>query len=77
MNVESALEYFKIGGMSMTGDQILRTGFAKLMGYRFDFRPFVKKFIYKQYGQWHEAFAPNKTALRKVIYGRIDQILEA
>ena len=77
MSVESGLRYFKTGGMSFNGEQIRDTGFARLMGYRYDFRPFVKKFIYKQYGQWHEAFAPNKTALRKATYGRSDQIIEA
>jgi hypothetical protein len=36
----------------------------------------LKKYIYKQYGQWSEAYAPNKTLLRQVTYGRIDKIIE-
>lgn len=57
-------------------DNLIRHGYYKLMGYRYDFRPFLKKYLYKQYGQWTEAFAPNKTTLRQVIYGKIDKIIE-
>ncbi len=57
-------------------DNLLRYGHYKLMGYRYDFKPFLKKFLYKQYGEWREVFAPNKTILRKVIYGKIDKIIE-
>ena len=55
---------------------IIQFGRYKLMGYKYDFTPFLKKYLYKQYGQWQEAFAPNKTALRTVIGGRIDKIVE-
>lgn len=57
-------------------DNLIRYGYYKLMGYRYDFKPFLKKYLYKQYGEWHEAFAPNKTILRKVKYGKIDKIIE-
>lgn len=46
-------------------------------GYCFDFRQSVRYFIIKQYGQWSEYYAPDKTSLRKAIYGRIDRIVEA
>lgn len=57
-------------------NNLIKTGFYKIMGWRFDFRPFLKKFLYKQYGQWTEIYAPNKTAVRTVTYGRIDKIVE-
>lgn len=57
-------------------ENLIRYGCYKSMGYSYDFRPYLKQFLYKQYGIWHEAYAPNKTTLRKVIYGRIDEIIE-
>jgi hypothetical protein len=57
-------------------DNLLRYGVYKLMGYVYDFKPFLKKYLYKQYGSWNEAYAPNKTKLRQVVYGKITQIIE-
>lgn len=57
-------------------DNILRHGNYKLSGYLYDFKPYLKKYLYKQYGQWSEIYAPNKTSVRKVIYGRIDKIIQ-
>ena len=47
-----------------------------LMGYRFGFEDILKTFILKQYGNWREYNAPDKTSLRAMLYGRIDQIVE-
>jgi hypothetical protein len=47
-----------------------------LMGYRFGFEDVLKTYVVKQYGSWHEYNAPDKTSLRSIIYGRIDQIAE-
>ena len=47
-----------------------------LMGYRFGFKDVLKSYIVKQYGSWAEYNAPDKTSLRSIIYGRIDQIAE-
>ena len=55
---------------------ILSYGCFKGMGYKFNLRPFLKKFLVKQYGSWQEYYAYNKTNLRKSIYGKIDQIVE-
>ena len=46
------------------------------MGYRYDFRIWLKKFLYKQHGCWNEAYAPNKMLLRQVIGGKIEKIIE-
>ena len=51
-------------------------GVYKEMGWAYDFRGTLKKFLVKQHGQWHEIYAPNKTLARKQFYGRIDQIIE-
>lgn len=57
-------------------DNLIRYGYYKLMGYQYDFKPYLKKYLYKQYGDWREVYAPNKTLLRQAIGGRIDKIIE-
>ncbi len=57
-------------------DNLLRYGVYRLMGYEYNFRPLLKKYLYKQYDNWQECYAPNKTLLRSVIGGRIDKIIE-
>lgn len=56
--------------------ELLRTGRFKLMGWSYDFRGYLKRYLVKQYGQWTEYYAPNRTLLRKAVYGRIDEITE-
>ena len=46
------------------------------MGWQYDFRNSLKNYVVKQYGHWSEYWAPDKTSLRKAIYGRIDKIVE-
>lgn len=47
-----------------------------VMGWRFDFTDVLKKYLVNQYGQWCEYFAPDKTSLREILCGRINQIVE-
>lgn len=47
-----------------------------LMGYRFGFEDVLKTYVVKQYGGWSEYNAPDKTSLRSIVYGNIDQITE-
>ena len=63
-------------GYSGAISNLLNSGVYKSMGYCYDFKPYLKRFVYKQYGNWTEAYAPNKTKLRKAVYGRIDEIVE-
>ncbi len=42
-----------------------------LMGWRFDFSDVLKKYLVNQYGRWTEYYAPDRTSLRKHLYGRI------
>jgi predicted RNase H-related nuclease YkuK (DUF458 family) len=53
-----------------------RWGFVKRMGYIYDLKPYLTKYVVKQYGHWQEYYAPNKTLLRKSIYGAVDKIFE-
>ena len=47
-----------------------------LLGWRFDFSDVLKTFLVRQYGRWTEYRAMDKTALRKILFGRIDKIVE-
>lgn len=47
-----------------------------VMGYRFDFFDVLKKYLVNQYGHWAEYYAPDRSSLRKYLYGRINQIVE-
>lgn len=49
---------------------------VSLGGYCFDFSDVLHAYIVKQYGRWTEYFAPDKTSLRKILYGTIEQIIE-
>ena len=47
-----------------------------LSGYHFDFSDVLKRYFVKQYGQIAEYYAVDKTALRSILYGRIEDIVE-
>ena len=52
-----------------------RRGIA-LGGYLFDFSDVLKRYFVKQYGHITEYYAIYKTALRSMLYGRIEVIVE-
>tara|TARA_R110002167_G_scaffold325017_2_gene531138 strand:- start:324 stop:659 length:336 start_codon:yes stop_codon:yes gene_type:complete len=54
---------------------LLNSGSYKYMGWSYDFTPYMNRYIYKQHGQWFEVYAPNKTMLRKAVYGVVDKII--
>ena len=47
-----------------------------LGGWLFDFSDVLKNYIINQYGRWTEYKAVDKMALRKILCGRIDKIVE-
>lgn len=55
-------------------DNLKRYGYYKLAGWLYQFN--MPKFLVKQYGEWHEYYAPNKTCLRNALFGRIEKIIE-
>jgi hypothetical protein len=36
----------------------------------------LRRFVIKQYGDWREVWATDKTAIRHITMGRIDEIVE-
>lgn len=57
-------------------EQLLRTGTYKQMGWKYDFKPYLKRFLVSQYGSWQQYYCINKTALRKLLHGHVDEIIE-
>ena len=58
-------------------DNLLRTGVYRLLGWEFNFKGHLKLFYYQdKRGECYKAYAPNKTLLRKAIYGTIFDIVE-
>lgn len=57
-------------------DHLMSGGRYLLYGWAFDFKPYLKRILVKQYDGWQEYYAPNKTALRKCLYGRIQEMVE-
>ena len=49
----------------------------KYGGFAADFRKYCKRFIVRQYGDFCEYYALDKTSLRKAIPGTIEEIIEA
>lgn len=47
-----------------------------LHGYRFDFADTLRTYLVKQYGQYQEYRAVDRTGLRAMLHGRIDNIIE-
>lgn len=47
-----------------------------LSGYYFDFSDILKRYFVKQYDHIQEYYAIDKTALRSMLYGRIENIVE-
>lgn len=47
-----------------------------VMGWRFDFSDVLNTYLVSQYGRWQEYKAVDKTALRSILYGRIDKIVK-
>jgi len=55
----------------------LQFGYLKSGGWCYDFSDELKKYMYKDYyGEWHEVYAPNKTAIRNSVYGRVLKIIQ-
>ena len=47
------------------------------LGWCFDFSDVLQRFLVNQYGNWFEVYAFNKTQVKKLVYGKIDEIVQA
>lgn len=48
-----------------------------LMGWKFDFSDVLSRFLIDCNGSWSRVYAFNKTQVRKLVYGKIDEIIMA
>ena len=79
LNGQTPQEFLKskyVRGSIFGLDGLQSSGVYRYMGWAFNFRPYLKRFVVKQYGSWQEYYAPNKTALRNSLFGRIEEISE-
>lgn len=49
--------------------------YVYVMGWSIDFSDVLKGFVVKQYGEWHEYRAVDRTSLRTMLHGTIDKII--
>lgn len=76
MTPKEFLQKKYVSRYSFGNDSLQRSGVYLLGGWQFNFRPYMKKYLVKQYGDWKELWAPNKTLIRKALYGKIDKIVQ-
>ena len=76
-NPEKFLEKVLSGRYGFGANEVMQTGWYKELGWTYDFRPLLKRFIYKQrdFG-WTENYALDVSNLRKLVYGKIIEIKE-
>ena len=75
-DLEYVINQYKVGGYGGHVDNLIRTGCIMSAGWCFNFTGELRHFVFKQYNQWSEGYAPNKTLLRKAVHGHIDKIVE-
>jgi hypothetical protein len=75
LNVSDLLKKVFSGGLSFGFCEVSSNGYYKLMGYKYNLKPYLKTILVYQYGNWNMYFAPNKTTLRRCLYGRIDKMV--
>lgn len=65
-----------VKGSTFGLDNLLATGTYRRLGWEYDLKPWLTRYVYKQRGKWQEKYAPSQGALRAVVCGKIDKILE-
>lgn len=55
---------------------IADTGIYRNAGWAYDFRPYLNRYVVCQYNNWQAYYCLNKTLLRKLIPGRVQEIVE-
>ena len=68
-------EIYMEGAHTQIGN-LLNDGVEKVMGWVYDYTDVLKRYYYTLNGHCYKAYAPNKTCLRKSIYGTISDIVE-
>lgn len=56
--------------------EIGNTGVYRNMGWLYDFRPYLNRYVVCQYNSWQAYYCLNKTLLRKLLRGRVQEIVQ-
>lgn len=76
-NPEQFVKKLLTGSRFQFGVQnVISSGIYKEMGYMYNLRPYLRKFVVKQYDSWQEMYALNKTNVRQLTIGRVNKIVE-
>lgn len=62
-------------GFHSSFESVSRTGIERIGGVAIDYRCYLKRILVKQYDRWQEYYAPNKTSLRRCLYGSIQEMV--
>lgn len=79
LNIDNPVEFIKSkysNPFNFGVDNLKRYGIYKLHGWVYNLKPYMNKYIVKQYDTWSEYYAINKTTLRNTINGKIDKIID-
>lgn len=75
---QQLIDLMKAGDQSTFGVRaLLSNGVYREAGWAFEIRNRLHCYVYRQYGGWQEAYAPNRTTLRRLVGSQIDEILES
>ena len=56
--------------------EISYSGVYRNMGWMYDFRPYLNRYVVCQYNSWQAYYCLNKTLLRKLIPGKVQEIVQ-
>jgi hypothetical protein len=76
LKIDSVEKFLDDAYNRWTTNDMFYKGTYKCMGWLYDFRPHLKRYVVKQNGMWHECYCINKKLVRKNFYTTIDEIVE-
>ena len=69
-------ELFLFKGYSSYQDSLMHEGVIRLGGWMFGFGDYLREYIIQRYGSLERVYAPNRTAVRTVLRGRVTILAE-
>ena len=69
-------ELYEQDRIEFSYSDLISRGIIKRGGYAYDFKDYLKKYVYKTMYGIHEGYAPNKTLLRKNVHTKCYYIME-
>lgn len=76
LNIDSIEKFLDDAYNKWSTSDMLSSGKYRCMGWEYDFREHLNRYLVKQYHAWNEYYCINKTTLRNSIFGTINEIVE-